>query len=169
MPIIFAADNDHHLPRREPPLPNIGRDKAMAAAAEVKGSVVLPRFDPADPGTDWNDLAARDGRAAVRAAIAVHLKEHGIAMQPETRDPNQLSPKQQDYAKERAAIREAWFAPLSQAQRDAARQRPSAPQTVRQPEQPEAPQAAQEAARRAATARQARRAQLSPDSPALGL
>jgi phage/plasmid primase-like uncharacterized protein len=169
MPMIFAADNDHHLPRREPPLPNVGRDKAMAAAAEVKGSVVLPRFDPADPGTDWNDLAARDGRAAVRAAIAVHLKEHGIAMQPESRDPNQLSPKQQDYAKERAALREAWFKPLSQAQRDAARQRPSAPQAVRQPEQPEAPQAAQEAARRAATARQARRPQLAPDSPSLGL
>ena len=27
-PIIIAADNDHHLPRREPPLPNVGLEKA---------------------------------------------------------------------------------------------------------------------------------------------
>ncbi len=38
-PIYLAADNDHHLPLRTTPLPNTGREMAMAAAAEVGGIV----------------------------------------------------------------------------------------------------------------------------------
>ena len=50
--IIFAADNDHHLPRREPPLPNVGLEKAFEAAKEVGGLVIAPKFEPHDKGTD---------------------------------------------------------------------------------------------------------------------
>ena len=64
-PIIFAADNDHHLPRRPVPLPNIGLEKGTAAAGAVQGIVLSPTFAQADKGTDWNDYAAQHGKAAM--------------------------------------------------------------------------------------------------------
>jgi phage/plasmid primase-like uncharacterized protein len=68
-PIIIAGDNDHHLPRRALPLPNVGKEKAEAAAAAVGGIATLPSFAPGDQGSDWNDLARRQGHAPVVAAI----------------------------------------------------------------------------------------------------
>jgi phage/plasmid primase-like uncharacterized protein len=68
-PIVVAGDNDHHLPRRAVPLPNVGREKAEAAAAAVDGAAVVPSFKPGDRGSDWNDLARRDGYAPVGAAV----------------------------------------------------------------------------------------------------
>lgn len=61
-PIIFAADNDHHLPRREKPL------KAKDAARDVGGVVIAPQFAANDKGTDWNDVWVMQGKAAARAA-----------------------------------------------------------------------------------------------------
>jgi phage/plasmid primase-like uncharacterized protein len=76
-PIIIAADNDHHAPRRTPPLPNVGLEKARIAAERVGGIVVAPPFDAADKGTDWNDYAAKFSKetwvAAGRAAIEQQL------------------------------------------------------------------------------------------------
>src|SRR4051794_8368519 len=80
LPIIFAADNDHHLPRREPPLPNVGLEKAAEAAEAVRGIVLAPSFPPSDNGTDWNDFAARHGEAAVRTQVQVELASHGIEL-----------------------------------------------------------------------------------------
>lgn len=68
-PILVAGDNDHHLPRRAVPLPNVGREKAEAAAAMVGGVAVLPSFQPGDRGSDWNDLARREGHVPVAAAV----------------------------------------------------------------------------------------------------
>jgi phage/plasmid primase-like uncharacterized protein len=68
-PIVIAGDNDHHLPERSVPLPNVGQEKAEAAAAAVCGAVVLPSFPPGDRGSDWNDLAQRQGHAPVVAAV----------------------------------------------------------------------------------------------------
>jgi len=71
--IYMAADNDHHLPMREPPLANAGREKAEAAAAAVGGKVLLPEPVPAQvakgKGTDWNDYEASHGRDGTRAAL----------------------------------------------------------------------------------------------------
>ena len=61
-PIVVAGDNDHHLPRREPPLPNVGREKAEAAALAVRGVAMIPAFAPDAAGTDWNDHAGLHGR-----------------------------------------------------------------------------------------------------------
>jgi phage/plasmid primase-like uncharacterized protein len=68
-PIIIAGDNDHQLPMRPVPLPNIGKEKAEAAAATVGGIAALPSFAIGDRGSDWNDLARRQGHRPVAAAI----------------------------------------------------------------------------------------------------
>jgi conjugative relaxase-like TrwC/TraI family protein len=71
--IYMAADNDHHLPLRDPPRPNVGKEKAAAAAAIVGARVLMPPAVrdqvAAGKGTDWNDYEARYGRAAVAGAI----------------------------------------------------------------------------------------------------
>ncbi len=78
--IIIAADNDHHLPRKEVPLPNVGQVKALAAAEAVGGIVLTPSFTPADKGTDWNDYAAQHGKEAVRTIAQTELKTRGIEL-----------------------------------------------------------------------------------------
>jgi phage/plasmid primase-like uncharacterized protein len=66
---VIAGDNDQHLPRRAVPLPNVGKEKAEAAAAAVCGVAALPTFPPGDQGSDWNDLARRQGQEPVAAAV----------------------------------------------------------------------------------------------------
>lgn len=83
-PIIVAADNDHHLPRRPIPLPNAGLEKGNAAAEAVGGAMVAPAFTDGEPGTDWNDFARLHGPDAAREAIGAALKQHGIAMSDST-------------------------------------------------------------------------------------
>ena len=68
-PIVIAGDNDHHLPRRTVPLPNVGKQKAEAAAAAVRGVATVPPFPAGDRGSDWNDLARHQGHQAVAAAV----------------------------------------------------------------------------------------------------
>lgn len=68
-PIVIAGDNDHHLPARAPPLPNVGKEKAEAAAVAVGGIAALPSFPAGDRGSDWNDLARRQGHQPVAAAM----------------------------------------------------------------------------------------------------
>jgi phage/plasmid primase-like uncharacterized protein len=122
-PLIFAADNDHHLPHRSTPLPNVGKEKATAAAEAVNGLLLLPRFAPTETGTDWNDFMAQHGRVAMRQLAEAELTKNGIELPPElvTRDGT------------------ATRTTVTQADRDAARQR--APK--------ETQQSAQTAARRA--------------------
>ena len=81
-PIVIAADNDHHLPRRQSPLPNVGQEKAAAAAQAVAGIVLAPTFGPTDKGTDWNDVAADPARGIkeVRQAAADVLAPLGVTL-----------------------------------------------------------------------------------------
>ncbi|MHB0729292.1 AAA family ATPase, partial [Roseomonas mucosa] len=82
-PIIIAGDNDHHLPRRAVPLPNVGKEKAEAAAAAVGGIAAVPSFPAGDRGSDWNDSMRRNGpehvshamQAALKALIASQTRE----------------------------------------------------------------------------------------------
>jgi len=67
--IVIAGDNDHHLPHRPVPLPNVGKEKAEAAAMAVGGVVILPSFPAGDRGSDWNDLAQRQGHEPVATAV----------------------------------------------------------------------------------------------------
>lgn len=83
-PIVIAADNDHHLPRRDPPLPNVGLEKANAAAEAVGGIALAPTFVSSDKGTDWNDYAEQHGRPAVRARVQAELGRHGIDLPRQT-------------------------------------------------------------------------------------
>jgi putative DNA primase/helicase len=76
-PVFMLADNDHHLPMRNPPLPNQGMEKAEKAA-EAAGAVVLlapelPERAIAGKGTDWNDYEGRRGAEAVKAAIGAQM------------------------------------------------------------------------------------------------
>lgn len=100
-PIVIAADNDHHLPRREVPLPNAGKEKAEAAAEAVGGIVLLPSFREADAGTDWNDWAGVHGPEALRVVLETRLAKEGIAMM----DKEAMRPTQAQRDAARAADR----------------------------------------------------------------
>jgi phage/plasmid primase-like uncharacterized protein len=106
-PIIVAADNDHHLPNRPTPLPNVGKEKATAAAETVNGLVLMPSFEPTETGTDWNDFTAQHGRVAMRRIAEAELAKRGITLP--------AAKVQQDGADTSATV--------TQADRDAARQR----------------------------------------------
>ena len=72
--ILIAADDDHHLPKRTPPLPNKGQKCAWAAAEAVGGKVLAPSFTPAEKdsgATDWNDLKQLRGEKGLLAALRV--------------------------------------------------------------------------------------------------
>jgi phage/plasmid primase-like uncharacterized protein len=77
--IYMPADNDHHLPLRDPPLANVGREKAEAAAGLVSGKVLLapeaPERAAIGKGTDWNDYEVIRGRRATEAALRSGMGE----------------------------------------------------------------------------------------------
>ncbi len=79
-PIVIAGDNDHHLATRTVPLPNVGKEKAEAAAAAVGGTAAVPSFPAGDRGSDWNDLARRQGHQPVATAMqeAVHQLQQAL-------------------------------------------------------------------------------------------
>lgn len=88
MSILLAADNDHHLPLRSPPMANIGEAKAEIAAAAVGGRVLLPpavlENIAASKGTDWNDYEARYGQKAVAAVLRAAMVEATVSRPGET-------------------------------------------------------------------------------------
>jgi len=69
---LFLADNDQWT---EKPVQNPGLTRAREAAKAVGGVVALPPFAPDAEGrpTDFNDLLARSGADAVRAAVEAAL------------------------------------------------------------------------------------------------
>jgi conjugative relaxase-like TrwC/TraI family protein len=86
-PIYMAADNDHHLPLRDPPRPNVGKEKAEAAAMVMGAKVLLapqaPQQAAIGKGTDWNDYEGIYGRATVRAALQIQTNETPAPRQAE--------------------------------------------------------------------------------------
>lgn len=69
--MLFAADNDQYHP---PAKGNPGVALATKAAKAVDGIVAVPQFESLDgQPTDYNDLHARQGIDAVRAAIDLAL------------------------------------------------------------------------------------------------
>ncbi|TPG46008.1 hypothetical protein EAH89_25635 [Roseomonas nepalensis] len=77
-PIVFFADNDHHLPDRTPPLPNAGLTKANDAADAVgRATVIAPPLDQErharDKGTDWNDFRVKYGADVTRATVTQRM------------------------------------------------------------------------------------------------
>jgi phage/plasmid primase-like uncharacterized protein len=119
--VVIAADNDHHLPRLAPPLPNVGLEKAAAAAEAVGGVVLSPAFAPADKGTDWNDYAAQHGREVLRGAVGSGLRAHGIDL-PSASRALPAHPAAAAHTVRTDRTRATGAAP-TQADRDAARQR----------------------------------------------
>ncbi|MEP4030884.1 DUF5710 domain-containing protein [Roseibium polysiphoniae] len=80
--ILIAADDDHHLPLKSPPLPNKGLKCAQRAAEAVGGKVLAPSFTPEEKKrglTDWNDLKQARGQDGLLTA----LRESFTAMQRE--------------------------------------------------------------------------------------
>jgi phage/plasmid primase-like uncharacterized protein len=77
--LYMLAHNDHHLPLRDPPRPNVGREKAEAAAVGVGAKVLLAPEAPAQAvigkGTDWNDYEGHYGQASVKAALQIQMNE----------------------------------------------------------------------------------------------
>ncbi|PVB60372.1 DUF5710 domain-containing protein [Labrenzia sp. 011] len=80
--LLIAADDDHHLPNRNPPLPNKGLKCAQRAAEAVGGKVLAPSFTPAEKergATDWNDLKQFRGEKGLLTA----LRDSFVQMQRE--------------------------------------------------------------------------------------
>ena len=80
--LLIAADDDHHLPNRNPPLPNKGLKCAQRAAEAVGGKVLAPSFTPAEKergATDWNDLKQLRGEKGLLTA----LRDSFVQMQRE--------------------------------------------------------------------------------------
>jgi phage/plasmid primase-like uncharacterized protein len=113
--IILAGDNDHHLPlitRADgTTLPNVGREKAEAAALAVNGLALIPPFAAGARGTDWNDYAALHGLDAVRRAVAEPLAGHGITLHPTPRETYMASRPPARAVQREAARRLAWRPP----------------------------------------------------------
>lgn len=130
-PLVVAADNDHHLPRRELPLPNTGMEQATAAAAKVGGVVLAPEFRPADAGTDWNDWTRQHGTEAAQDKLTAFFEQNGIPL-PEL-------PR---------AGAEAAAATTTQVDRDAARQRATGARSAPSPAQQATERARQQQAGR---------------------
>lgn len=90
LPIIVAADNDHHKERLTPPKENVGLVKAEAAIKDVpRAAVLAPQFEAASAGTDFNDYRAQHGAAPIKALFDAKLssiitpkQEVSLAVQP---------------------------------------------------------------------------------------
>ncbi len=87
--IVIAANNDHHLPRRDHPLANIGLTKAEVAARAVAGVVVAPTFGAVErqplvegksPPTDWNDYQALHGKVALKETAEAAMRAQGVPL-----------------------------------------------------------------------------------------
>jgi putative DNA primase/helicase len=73
--LVVCADDDRHTAG------NPGLRHAQAAAAAVGGRVVVPQFRHPGPGdTDFNDLARREGLAAVRAQLEQATRTPAVAL-----------------------------------------------------------------------------------------
>lgn len=99
--IVIAGDDDRHLEQRDPPRPNIGKEKAEEAAKKVGGIAVLPTFGAGQDGVDWNDVATKEGpqglnrelkdsinreqRREYRDALEDHMKPASLAARTEDR------------------------------------------------------------------------------------
>ena len=74
LPIIVAADNDHHKERLTPPKENVGLVKAEKAIKDVSRAAVLaPPFDATSAGTDFNDFRAQHGTEPIKALFEAKL------------------------------------------------------------------------------------------------
>ena len=85
---VFAADNDAHLPQREGTrqMPNVGVEKARAAAAKVGNAVVVTAPEiaertAADKGTDWNDVVQAQGMPVAREAVRSMVEAYRIVQE----------------------------------------------------------------------------------------
>lgn len=67
----IAGDNDEAAERKN--RPNVGRQKALAAAAAAGGRALLPVFEGA-AGSDWNDLERARGQEHVRQTLRAGLE-----------------------------------------------------------------------------------------------
>lgn len=68
-PIVVMGDDDRNR------LPNVGVEKATAAARKHGVGVAFPRFRIDGPGTDFNDLHAIEGLPAVKAQVEIALNQ----------------------------------------------------------------------------------------------
>ncbi|MGL5948861.1 MAG: DUF927 domain-containing protein, partial [Aeromonas sp.] len=72
-PIWICGDNDHHADGA----PNVGKDRAEAAARATDGLIVLPPLVDGRP-TDWNDHTQAHGAAVTAEVMARIAKGEGI-------------------------------------------------------------------------------------------
>lgn len=78
---IIAGDNDQFTTKQDGTPVNPGLEYGQRAAQVASGFLIVPKFaDLAGEPTDWNDLAAREGEAVVRA----QLLANPITSRPDT-------------------------------------------------------------------------------------
>ena len=97
-PIIIAGDDDQHL--ADAGKQNVGRQKALEAAAAVNGNVVFPRFAEGEREgnpkgfTDFNDMAIKSqfGKEGVKELLGAEI-EFQLARQKESRQQSKEQEK----------------------------------------------------------------------------
>jgi len=67
--LVIAGDNDHKRPIEK----NVGLKKAHEAAKSVNGHLLIPKFDSATSGSDWNDLAKLRGKESVKQTLQLGI------------------------------------------------------------------------------------------------
>ncbi|MDA8232792.1 MAG: zincin-like metallopeptidase domain-containing protein [Magnetospirillum sp.] len=119
--LVIAGDNDRKGEVLDPPKPNVGAEKARAAAEAVNGTALLP---PAASGTavDWNDYATAT-RDAARTQLAEGILTARMRNNARNATPEQIAglqaqldqnPAQQRVATQKAATQQP--APATQRQ-----------------------------------------------------
>jgi antirestriction protein ArdC/phage/plasmid primase-like uncharacterized protein len=106
--IFITGDNDHgkehETDAQGRPKRNVGRDSALAAAEQVGGYAILPKFgDDERKLSDWNDLAAARGNDEVQRQLTAGMaigRRHELARE---REAGRESP-QRGRSLERAGI-----------------------------------------------------------------
>ena len=106
--IFITGDNDHGKEHETDgqgrPKRNVGRDSALAAAEQVGGYAILPKFgDDERKLSDWNDLAAARGNDEVQRQLTAGMaigRRHELARE---REAGRESP-QRGRSLERAGI-----------------------------------------------------------------
>ncbi|WP_374625074.1 AAA family ATPase [Pandoraea sp.] len=103
VPLVICADDDHLTDG------NPGLTKATEAAKSIGAGVAVPRFGGSRPegATDFNDLHALDGLAAVRACVDRTAAPHGSTKPAQGVRPTVLLTRASDIVPE--AIRWLWL------------------------------------------------------------
>lgn len=102
--IYIAADNDHQAEAKNRAegkngILNPGVEFAFQAAEEISGYVLTPKFNKADPGSDWNDIFMKQGEKEFKQQLQAELNKAKSLEQTAKISEEKLYSKQNELSK----------------------------------------------------------------------